>query len=86
MSNSLIVRTVHACTCIYKLFAFEDCGEKNYNDAILGTESFDEWVEIGSKLQHLKIQVQQKQNALAFTFVEVSISSKKRHFLQNGTC
>ena len=76
---------MYACTCIYELFDFGGC-EQNYTDAILGKESFDEWVEIGSKLQHLKIQVQQKQNALAFSFVEVSITSKKRHSLQNGNC
>ena len=71
MSCSLIGRTF---PCIEETFCFGNC-EENYTDAISGTESYGEWVEIGSILQHLKMQIQKKQNALAFTFVEVSVTS-----------
>ena len=71
MSCSLIGRTF---PCIEEIVYFGNC-EESYTDAISGTESYGEWVEIGSKLQHLKMQIQQKQNALAFTFVEVSVTS-----------
>ena len=42
---------------------------------IVGSDPYNKWSEIGRKVQQLKLQVQQKQNALAFAFVEVCVNS-----------